>query len=62
MTSVQLLRESEVCSRLAVGRTSFWRLRKSSDFPAPILVGGARRWRESDVAAWIAQGGSREAA
>lgn len=40
--------------RLAVGRTTLYRLRKNAGFPPPALcVGRIQRWRETDVTAWI---------
>ena len=51
----RLLRQSEVCTAVALSRMAVWKLRKAGDFPQPVVLGvGALRWRESDVQAWIA--------
>ena len=51
----RLLRQSEVCAAVALSRMAVWKLRKAGDFPAPITLGkGALRWKQSEIAAWIA--------
>ena len=51
----KLLRQSEVCTAVALSRMAVYKLRKAGDFPAPVTLGkGALRWRESEVQAWIA--------
>ena len=51
----RLLRQSEVCAAVALSRMAVWKLRKAGGFQAPVTLGkGALRWRQSEIAAWIA--------
>lgn len=38
--------------RFSVSRCTIWRWVDTSGFPAPVKIGGATRWRASDVLAW----------
>ena len=49
-----LLTYREVASRLNCCRQTVWKLVKRGEFPEPLKIGRARRWREADVDAWIA--------
>lgn len=61
MSSVQpiLLNADDVCQRLAISRTSLWRLVKLGKFPAAVELGTLRRWRTVDVDSWVDAGGTR---
>jgi prophage regulatory protein len=49
------LRAPEVCSRVALSRTTIWRLVRGGQFPAPRqLSPNAIGWLASEVDAWIA--------
>ena len=53
----RLLRQSEVCKAVALSRMAVYKLRmdKAGDFPEPVVLGkGALRWKQSEIAAWIA--------
>lgn len=52
-----LMTTAEVCARLRVGRTGFWKIRAApkSGFPRPAMIGRRPRWRRADVDRWIAQ-------
>lgn len=51
---MQLLSVRDVASRLAVSRSSIYRLLKESDFPKPLRIGeGRTAWREDEIVAWI---------
>jgi predicted DNA-binding transcriptional regulator AlpA len=49
---VKLLTLAEVLQALSVKRTSFHRLRASSSFPRPILVGKSMRWIPGEIREW----------
>ncbi len=51
----RIFRPKEVCRILSIGRTKFYELRKSGDFPAGVVLGErAVGWRASDIDRWIA--------
>ena len=51
----RLLRQSEVCEAVALSRMAVYKLRKAGGFPEPVTLGkGALRWKQSEIAAWIA--------
>ena len=51
----RLLRQSEVLTAVGLSRMAVYKLRKSGGFPAPVTLGkGALRWKQSEIAAWIA--------
>ena len=50
----RLLTNRDLQARLRLSRTSIHFMVKRGEFPAPVQIGRARRWRESDVNAWIA--------
>ena len=56
-----MLRSREVQQRTGLSRTTIWRLEREGSFPKRVQISrNAVAWRESDVAAWIAQkGGDR---
>ena len=39
---LRVIRIQDVCDKIALSRTSLWRLCKTTDFPRPIQLGG--RW------------------
>jgi prophage regulatory protein len=49
----RLLRISEVADRTGFKSTFIYFKIKQGDFPPPVKVGAASRWRESDVQKWI---------
>jgi len=52
----QLIDIVEVTERLHLSQRSVWRLRDAGKMPAPLKIGAAVRWRESEISAWIAAG------
>ena len=51
----RLLRQSEVLTAVGLSRMAVYKLRKAGGFPEPVTMGlGALRWRQSEIAAWIA--------
>ena len=51
---MQLLNIRDVTSRLAVSRSSLYRLVRDHQFPKPLKIGDGRSaWREDEVVAWI---------
>lgn len=50
-----ILKTKDICHRLRISRTTFWRLRQSGKFPKPGRVGGTnlQGWRESDFECWL---------
>lgn len=52
----ELLNTEQVARLLNVGRRSVWRWSHSGRMPAPIRIGGAVRFRNSEILAWISDG------
>ena len=56
-----LMTTAEVCARLRVGRTGFWKIRAAKGkpgkpgFPPAAMIGRRPRWRRADVDRWISQ-------
>jgi prophage regulatory protein len=54
MSTVSVLRTTDVCSSLRISRTTLHRLRERGDFPPPIKLGpNSVGWLSSDVQAWL---------
>ena len=53
MKSPELINAREVASILGIGVSTLWRNVRADKIPAPIKVGGATRWRVSEIVAWI---------
>lgn len=52
----RLLPVHEVARLCGLSPRSVWRHSDSGTMPRPLQVGGSRRWRESDLRAWLAAG------
>ena len=52
----ELLTAAESAEMAGVAKRSWWRYVSSGKAPAPIRLGGAVRWRRSELAEWIAAG------
>jgi prophage regulatory protein len=52
----ELLTASESAEMTGVAKRSWWRYVSSGRAPAPVRLGGAVRWRRSELAEWIAAG------
>lgn len=52
----ELLTASESAEMAGVAKRSWWRYVSSGRAPAPVRLGGAVRWRRSELAEWIAAG------
>ena len=51
---MRVIRIQEVCAKIAVSRTSLWRLSKHTDFPRPIQLGGRiAGFFEHEIDAWL---------
>ena len=50
----RLLTYTDVQAKLRMSRTAVWQLIKDGELMEPLRIGRARRFRESDVDAWIA--------
>ena len=46
------LSDKDLAERYSVHRATPWRWVKSGDMPKPVKLGGATRWRLSDLVAW----------
>lgn len=55
-TGERLLKADEVQSRLNISRTTLWQMRRRGEISA-VSIGRSVRFRESDVAALVADGG-----
>jgi excisionase family DNA binding protein len=51
-----LLSAQILAKRLGVSVRTLWRLRTSGKLPQPVRLGGAIRWRATEIDAWIAAG------
>lgn len=49
----RLLKLTEVKEQVGFGTTAIYQRVKAGTFPAPIKIGYASRWLESEVQAWI---------
>ncbi len=52
----ELLTAAESADMAGVAKRSWWRYVSSGKAPAPVRLGGAVRWRRSELAEWIAVG------
>jgi prophage regulatory protein len=52
----QLLSAAESAEMAGVAKRSWWRYVSSGKAPAPVRLGGAVRWRRSELAEWIQAG------
>jgi predicted DNA-binding transcriptional regulator AlpA len=52
----ELLTAAESADMAGVAKRSWWRYVSSGRAPAPVRLGGAVRWRRSELAEWIAAG------
>jgi predicted DNA-binding transcriptional regulator AlpA len=53
-SSLQYLRISDVCRLLRISKPTLWRLRQSSDFPAPTqLSDRAIGWSRDEIQTWV---------
>lgn len=52
----ELLSAAESAEMAGVAKRSWWRYVSSGRAPAPVRLGGAVRWRRSELAEWIAAG------
>lgn len=54
--SLGLLTVKQVASLVQLSSRAIWRLRSKGWIPNPIQVGGAVRWRRTEVEDWIRDG------
>ena len=52
----ELLTAAEAAEVAGVAKRSWWRYVSSGKAPAPVRLGGAVRWRRSELVEWIAAG------
>jgi len=52
---LQLLRLHEVAGRVAMGKSTIYAMIARQEFPAPMHLGKAARWLETEVEDWICQ-------
>ncbi|WP_080708255.1 helix-turn-helix transcriptional regulator [Bordetella bronchiseptica] len=51
---LRIIRIQDVCAKIALSRTSLWRLCKHSDFPQPIQLGGrVAGFLEHEIDEWL---------
>jgi prophage regulatory protein len=53
MSEIRLLRLAEVAAQVGLGKTKIYEMIRSGDFPEPMKVGKASRWRNTEVSRWI---------
>ncbi len=49
----QLVNVKEVARKLAISTRTVWKLVASGDLPPPLKIGGARRWHQADIQAFV---------
>lgn len=52
-TAIQLLRISQVCEATGFCKSHIYHLMDKGQFPRPVGLGRARRWRSSEVQSFI---------
>ena len=52
----ELLTTREAAKLLGIGERTLWRHSRSGAAPAPVTIGGAVRYRRSEILDWIAAG------
>lgn len=55
--TAELLTAQDVAARLKVSPRQVFKLASSGRLPKPLKVARSTRWRESDISAWIVNGG-----
>lgn len=53
LSSLKLVRTSELTSLLGISRTSLWAWRKAGTFPSPVRLGSCVGWILSDVSQYL---------
>lgn len=53
MSELRLLRLAEVTAQVGLGKTKIYEMIRSGEFPEPMKVGKASRWRNTEVSRWI---------
>ena len=53
MVTDSLLNMHQVLELTGIRRTKIHYLRQSGDFPQPVKIGKAVRWKSSEIQAWI---------
>lgn len=51
-----LIRDVELAELLGVNRATVWTWNSGGKIPRPVKIGGATRWRASEIRAWIDAG------
>jgi len=52
----ELLTTAEAARLLGIGERTLWRHSRSGEAPAPVSIGGAVRYRRSEILEWITAG------
>lgn len=63
MIDCKLLTAQQVMALLEIKDDTFLKIRTTSGFPAPVMVGEGdkcRRWKKADIEAWIDSGGHQQ--
>jgi len=59
-TGIELLDAKTLGQRLRLSRRQIYRLMNEKKIPAPLRIGGVWRWRENEIADWLAAGAPRQ--
>ncbi|MNT91593.1 Prophage CP4-57 regulatory protein (AlpA) [compost metagenome] len=60
---LRVIRIQDVCSKIALSRTSLWRLCKQTDFPKPIHLGGrVAGFLEHEIDEWLGRQAAQRSA
>lgn len=57
---IRLLSIKEVAKMLNMSIRTVHRKKRAKEIPAPLHIGGSRRWHPGDIAAWILAGCPRQ--
>ncbi len=49
----QIMTKADLAALIQLSARSVERLARTGKLPAPIVIGGSRRWRRSEVEAWL---------
>jgi predicted DNA-binding transcriptional regulator AlpA len=56
INDIQLISAKQLAEKLCLSKRQIFRLNSLGKLPAPIRIGGSVRWKESEIAAWLAAG------
>jgi predicted DNA-binding transcriptional regulator AlpA len=49
----KLLDQGQLCKYLEVSKFTVWKLQKEKDFPKPVMILSKKKWRKSEIDAYL---------